>query len=86
VIRTLVVALAGLLFVSAGAAVAQNYPTRTVSLVVPYPAGGSVDGVARIVAQSLAERLGQSVIVENRAGGAGGIVGANYVAKATPDG
>jgi tripartite-type tricarboxylate transporter receptor subunit TctC len=86
VIRTLVVALAGLLFVSAGAAVAQNYPTRTVSLVVPYPAGGSVDGVARIVAQSLAERLGQSAIVENRAGGAGGIVGANYVAKATPDG
>jgi tripartite-type tricarboxylate transporter receptor subunit TctC len=86
VIRTLVVALAGLLFVSAGAAVAQNYPTRTVSLVVPYPAGGSVDGVARIVAQSLAERLGQSVIVENRAGGAGGIVGANYVAKTAPDG
>ena len=65
---------------------AQNYPTRTVSLIVPYPAGGSVDGVARIVAQSLAERLGQSVIVENRAGGAGGIVGANYVAKAAPDG
>jgi tripartite-type tricarboxylate transporter receptor subunit TctC len=86
VIGTLVVALAGLLFVSAGAAVAQNYPTRTVSLVVPYPAGGSVDGVARIVAQSLAERLGQSVIVENRAGGAGGIVGANYVAKTAPDG
>jgi tripartite-type tricarboxylate transporter receptor subunit TctC len=86
VIRTLVVAFAGLLFGSAGSAAAQNYPTRTVSLVVPYPAGGSVDGVARIVAQSLAERLGQSVIVENRAGGAGGIVGANYVAKAAPDG
>jgi tripartite-type tricarboxylate transporter receptor subunit TctC len=57
-----------------------------VSLIVPYPAGGSVDGVARFVAQSLAERLGQFVIVENRAGGAGGIVGANYVAKAAPDG
>jgi tripartite-type tricarboxylate transporter receptor subunit TctC len=71
---------------SIGSASAQNYPTRTISLVVPYPAGGSVDGVARIVAQSLAERLGQSVIVENRAGGAGGIVGANYVAKAAPDG
>jgi tripartite-type tricarboxylate transporter receptor subunit TctC len=77
---------ASLLTVLAGPAAAQNYPTRTVSLVVPYPAGGSVDGVARIVAQSLAERLGQSVIVENRAGGAGGIVGANYVAKAAPDG
>jgi tripartite-type tricarboxylate transporter receptor subunit TctC len=86
VIRTLVLALAALLFVTAGPATAQHYPTRTVSLIVPYPAGGSVDGVARIVAQSLAERLGQSVIVENRAGGAGGIVGANYVAKAAPDG
>jgi tripartite-type tricarboxylate transporter receptor subunit TctC len=70
----------------AGPARAQIYPSRTVSIVVPYPAGGSVDGVARIVAQKLAESLGQSVIVENRAGGAGGIVGANYVAKAQPDG
>jgi tripartite-type tricarboxylate transporter receptor subunit TctC len=86
VIRTLIIALAALLFVAAGPAAAQTYPTRTVSLIVPYPAGGSVDGVARIVAQSLAERLGRSVIVENRAGGAGGIVGANYVAKAAPDG
>ena len=84
-IRTLV-ALVALLPALAGPAAAQHYPTRTVSLVVPYPAGGSVDGVARILAQSLAERLGQSVIVENRAGGAGGIVGANYVAKAAPDG
>jgi tripartite-type tricarboxylate transporter receptor subunit TctC len=67
-------------------AAAQTYPSRTVSLVVPYPAGGSVDGVARILAQALGERLGQSVIVENRGGGAGGIVGANYVAKAMPDG
>jgi tripartite-type tricarboxylate transporter receptor subunit TctC len=86
VIRAFACILAALLLVLAGPAAAQNYPTRTVSLIVPYPAGGSVDGVARIVAQSLAERLGQSVIVENRAGGAGGIVGANYVAKATPDG
>jgi tripartite-type tricarboxylate transporter receptor subunit TctC len=77
-----VLALASL----AAPAAAQTYPTRTVSIVVPYPAGGSVDGVARIVAQKLAESLGQSVIVENRAGGAGGIVGANYVAKAAPDG
>jgi tripartite-type tricarboxylate transporter receptor subunit TctC len=65
---------------------AQTYPGRTVSIVVPYPAGGSVDGVARIMAQRLHERLGQSFIVENRAGGAGGIVGANYVVKAPPDG
>jgi tripartite-type tricarboxylate transporter receptor subunit TctC len=67
-------------------AAAQTYPSRNVSIVVPYPAGGSVDGVARIMAQKLHERLAQSFIVENRAGGAGGIVGANYVAKAAPDG
>jgi len=65
---------------------AQIFPNHNVNIVVPYPAGGSVDGVARIMAQKLHERLGQSFIVENRAGGSGGIVGANYVAKAPPDG
>lgn len=65
---------------------AETYPSRTVSLIVPYPAGGSVDGVARIIALKLNETMGQKFIVENRAGGAGGIVGANYVAKAAPDG
>ena len=65
---------------------ADSYPSRTVSLVVPYPPGGSVDGVARIIAQKLTEMMGQNFIVENRAGGAGGIVGANYVAKSAPDG
>ena len=67
-------------------AMADSYPNRTVSLVVPYPPGGSVDGVARIIAQKLTETMGQNFIVENRAGGAGGIVGANYVAKSAPDG
>jgi tripartite-type tricarboxylate transporter receptor subunit TctC len=76
-------ALVGMLSASAAA---QTYPSRTVSLVVPYPAGGSVDGVARIIAQKLNESLGQHFIVENRAGGAGGAIGANYVAKAAPDG
>jgi tripartite-type tricarboxylate transporter receptor subunit TctC len=71
-------------FTSPGAA--DGYPNRTVSLIVPYPAGGSVDGVARILAQKLSESLHSSFIVENRAGGAGGIVGANAVAKAQPDG
>src|ERR1700684_2418580 len=64
----------------------DTYPSRTVTIVVPYPAGGSVDGVARIIAQKLTEALGQSFIVENRAGGVGGIVGASYVARANPDG
>ncbi len=55
-------------------------------MVVPFPPGGSVDGVARILVQKLNETAGQHFIVENRAGGASGIVGANAVAKAAPDG
>jgi tripartite-type tricarboxylate transporter receptor subunit TctC len=68
------------------AAHADNYPSHTVTVVVPFPAGGSVDGVARILVQKLNETMGQHFIVENRAGGASGIVGANAVAKAAPDG
>jgi tripartite-type tricarboxylate transporter receptor subunit TctC len=68
------------------AASADEYPSRTVTVVVPFPAGGSVDGVARILVQKLNETIGQHFIVENRAGGASGIVGANAVAKAAPDG
>src|SRR5262245_40734117 len=65
---------------------AQTYPSRTVSVVVPFPAGGSVDGVARILVQKLNETLGQHFIVENRPGGASATVGAAAVAKAAPDG
>jgi len=65
---------------------AQPYPSRTVSVVVPFPPGGSVDGVARILVQKLNETVGQHFIVENRAGGASGTVGANAVAKAPADG
>ncbi|MPZ37893.1 MAG: tripartite tricarboxylate transporter substrate binding protein [Rhizobiales bacterium] len=65
---------------------AQKYPARTVSVIVPYPAGGSVDGVARILVQKLNETVGQHFIVENRAGGASGTVGATAVARAAPDG
>src|SRR3954470_18767934 len=68
------------------AAPAQPYPQRTVSVIVPYPAGGSVDVVARLVVQKLNENMGANFIVENRAGGAGGAVGASVVAKAAPDG
>jgi len=67
-------------------AAAQGYPSRTVTVVVPFPPGGSVDGVARIVVQKLNDTVGQHFIVENRAGGASGTVGANFVAKAAPDG
>ena len=81
-ISALAVALLG----GGAPAAAQNYPARTVTVVVPFPAGGSVDGVARILVQKLNETVGQHFIVENRAGGASGTVGANAVAKAAPDG
>jgi tripartite-type tricarboxylate transporter receptor subunit TctC len=77
--------LVGALPFAAAAAVAQDYPSQTVKMVVPFVAGGGVDVVARIVAPRLGEELGQSVIVENR-GGAGGALGAAAVAQAPPDG
>jgi tripartite-type tricarboxylate transporter receptor subunit TctC len=78
--------LAALLIAFAMPALAQRYPSRTVSVVVPFPAGGSVDVVARLLVQKLNESMGANFIVENRGGGAGGAVGANTVAKAAPDG
>ena len=68
-----------------GTAHAQDYPTRPVTMVVPFSAGGPTDTVARLVAQSMSKSLGQQVIVEN-VGGAGGTIGAGRVAKADPDG
>jgi len=65
---------------------AQTYPDRTVAIIVPFPPGGSVDGVARILVDKLNRTVGPHFIVENRAGGASGNVGANVVAKAAPDG
>lgn len=64
---------------------AQQFPDRTVTLVVPFAAGGSTDVVARIIAQKMSEDLGQQVIVENVAG-AGGNIGADRVARSEPDG
>ena len=72
-------------FVLAAVANAQSYPNKPVQLVVPYPPGGTVDVVARIVAQGLSSQLGQQFRVENRAG-ANGFIGSDYVAKAAPDG
>jgi tripartite-type tricarboxylate transporter receptor subunit TctC len=68
-----------------GPANAQTYPSRTVTLVVPFPPGGGVDALARILAERLSVALKQSVVVENRTGG-GGTVGTRQVAKAEPDG
>ena len=66
-------------------AAAQDWPTRPVTVVVPLPAGTSVDSITRLVLQQVGQQLGQSFIVENRPG-AGGTLGTSFVAKATPDG
>jgi tripartite-type tricarboxylate transporter receptor subunit TctC len=81
--RTTLVALAGL--AATRVARAQVLPTRTVTIVVPYPAGGPVDAVARLIANGAATDLGQSIAVDNRSGGAG-VIGAVAVARAEPDG
>jgi tripartite-type tricarboxylate transporter receptor subunit TctC len=62
-----------------------NYPNKPIRLIIAFPAGGSTDIVGRIVAQKLSERLGQTIVVENR-GGAGGTIGTDAAAKAAPDG
>jgi len=71
--------------VLSGTARAENYPAHPVKIVVPFPAGGSNDIIARILASKLSERTGQQFVVENR-GGAGGTIGSLAVAKAEPDG
>ena len=70
----------------AGAGSGQNYPNRPIRVIVPFPAGGPTDGMARIISDRLGRVLGQSIVIENRGGGAGGSVGAKVVAAAEPDG
>ena len=70
---------------AAGAAAAQDYPTRPITLIVPFPAGGGVDTIGRVVAERLSAALGQPIIVENR-GGAAGVIGTRAAARATADG
>jgi tripartite-type tricarboxylate transporter receptor subunit TctC len=80
-----VMTAATLIAASASIAQAQDYPTQPVKLVVPFPAGGGTDALARWFAKGLEQRLGQPFVVENRAG-AGTTLGAGYVAGAAPDG
>jgi tripartite-type tricarboxylate transporter receptor subunit TctC len=77
--------VAALLMLSLGAAGAQNYPSRPITIVVPFAAGGPTDTVARLTAEGMTRSLGQQVIVEN-APGAGGTIGATRVARAAADG
>jgi tripartite-type tricarboxylate transporter receptor subunit TctC len=79
------VTLAASLSLTPEPATAQDYPTRPITLIVPYPAGGGVDAMGRIVGQKLSVALGQQVVIENH-GGAGGMIGTRDAARSTPDG
>ena len=78
-------ALAGLGAVRATPSLAQVYPTQPIRLIVPFPAGGAADVVARITAKHMSDQLGQQIFIDNR-GGAGGTIGTDFAARSTPDG
>jgi len=82
---SLLLKIAGLLLALTASAVAQDYPSKPVRLIVPFPPGGSNDVVGRMIAQQLSDRLGKQVVVDNR-GGAGGVLGSELAANAIPDG
>src|SRR5207253_5290607 len=83
--RLISAVLAALLLPAAGRAVADDYPNRPVTLIVPYPPGGGVDTIARVIGQKLSGALGQQIVIENRTG-AGAVIGTRAAAKAPPDG
>jgi tripartite-type tricarboxylate transporter receptor subunit TctC len=83
--KRIVVTMALALLAGIGSAQAETYPSRPITLVVPFPPGGSTDIAARVMAERMRAPLGQSVIVEN-VGGAGGSIGVRRVARGTPDG
>ncbi len=78
-------AMLAALLLAAAPAFAQSYPSRPITMIVPYAAGGSVDAVARLVSDRLAAKLGGNIVIENVAG-AGGIIGTQRAARAEPDG
>jgi tripartite-type tricarboxylate transporter receptor subunit TctC len=83
--KTRSIVLSLLLSLSAASVIAQSYPAKPIRLVVPFPAGESIDATARAAGQLWAANLGQQIIVDNR-GGAGGTIGSDVVAKSPPDG
>lgn len=84
VLRFWATAMAGVLAVTAPVC-AQNYPAKTIRMVIPFAAGGNTDIIGRIFAPKMAEILGQQIIIDNR-GGAGGTIGSEFAARQTPDG
>ena len=84
IVRSAIFSLAALALASLAAG-AQDYPSRNITMIVPYPAGGPSDVVARIVAEGMRKQLGETIVIEN-VGGAGGTVGTGRAAGATPDG
>jgi tripartite-type tricarboxylate transporter receptor subunit TctC len=83
--RALAAAIIAACLLATGAASAQTYPSRTITLLVPYPPGGATDAIARILQTPLQNALGQTIVIEN-VGGAGGMIAAARAARATPDG
>ncbi|HEV3371512.1 MAG TPA: tripartite tricarboxylate transporter substrate binding protein [Xanthobacteraceae bacterium] len=82
---SLLIKAAALVLALTASAAAQDYPTKPIRLIIPFPPGGSNDVVGRMVALQLGDRLGKQVVVDNR-GGAGGIIGTEAAAKSAPDG
>jgi len=83
--RALALILLAVSLLAGGAASAQTYPSRPVTLIVPYPPGGATDAISRIIQDSMSKSLGQQLVVEN-VGGAGGMIAATKAARAAPDG
>jgi len=83
--RSLMLGAAGMLLALTATVAAQDYPTKPVRLIIPFPPGGSNDVVGRMIATKLGERLGKQIVVDNRSG-AGGVIGTEATANAAPDG
>src|SRR5512133_1107404 len=83
--RALAAAFLAAFILATGSASAETYPSRPITLVVPYPPGGATDAIARIIQDSMSQSLGQQVVIEN-IGGAGGMIAAGRAARAAPDG